>query len=141
MIARREHSERVDTYVYVPLRMGEDGTWASLVRAGGFFYHAIDAGKVCADDLQRRYAAIARQARLVRALCEHPAFAFASDGIDADMVREHARALSRMVAAEVDTVARLVSEPRAGDHIVIGGVTCDVNEEETTIEPRSEVLG
>lgn len=136
MIARREHPEQSGKYVYVPLRMAEDGTWEPLVGQEGFFHHAMDAGKWCAEQLRRRFVEIAKEARLLRALCEHPQFDFDADGIDSEMVRERARALSRLVVGEVDNVARLLSEPRADDDIVIGGVAFDVDEEEEVIEPR-----
>jgi hypothetical protein len=135
MIARREHPEQSGKYVYVSLRMAEDGTWEPLAREGGAFLHAIDAGKWCAEELRRTFVEIAREARLLRALCEHPRFEFDFDGIDSEMVRDRAKALSRLVAGEIDNVARLLSEPREDDDIVIGGVAYEVDEEEEVIEP------
>jgi hypothetical protein len=49
-------------------------------------------------------------------------------------VREHARALSRLVSDELDNATHLLSEPRPDDDVVIGCVAFDVDEE--LIEPR-----
>lgn len=136
MIARREHPEQPGIYVYVPLRMADDGTWEPLAGAEGFFHQAIDAAKMCTDAFRRKFVEIAKQARLLRALCEHPRFEFEFDGIDSEMVQESAKTLSRLIFEEVDNVARLLSEPGEEDDIVIGGATYDVDEEEEVIEPR-----
>lgn len=136
MIARREHPEEPGKYVYVPLRMMEAGIWVPIGGERVFFLQALDAGMTCAEDLRRRYVEIAKQARVLRALCEHPQFAFTGDGVDSDMVRERAQELSRRVFFELDNVSRLLSEPIEDDDIVIGGVTFDVDEEEELIEPR-----
>ena len=136
MIARREHPEQPGKYVYVPLRKMETGFWVPLGGERVFFYQAFDAGIMCATDLRRRYVDVAKQARILRALCEHPQFAFTGEGVDADMVRERARDLSRLISAELENVARLLSEPRDEDDIVIGGMGYEVDEEEELIEPR-----
>ena len=136
MIARREHPDQPGKYVYVPLRMADDGTWEPMAGDKGFFHHAIDAGKVSVDQVRRRFREIAKQTRILRALCEHPHFDFQSDGLDSDMIRENATMLSRLVFTESDNVARLLSEPNQDDDIVIGGVCYDLDAEEDVIEPR-----
>ncbi|WP_428265102.1 hypothetical protein [Haliangium sp.] len=122
----------------MPLRQEADGIWVALV-AHEDLRDEIDAASVCVRDFQLRYAAIEQEARLMRALCEHPDFEFTGDGVDSAMVRERAQAVSRLLSAESTNVRRLLGAVAEDDAVRIDAMDYRLDDDGEFIEPRRSI--
>lgn len=110
-------------------------------RTVGEYESPMDAARACVSVFFDHWQAIAEQARIMRALAEHPALEeFSGDGIDGPMLASAARALCAAIEAQNDNVARLLDSPAVDDVVRIHGTLYRVNPitEEFEMAPDSE---
>jgi len=122
LLVRILHPENPKQHAFVPVHYNpETAEWVSLVADGTYFESEFDAAHVCVDHLTTLWTEIARIIRVIRALCEHPAFEFHGDGVDDEMVRFQARALARCIEPMTEELSLLLQEPGVRDRIDVDG--------------------
>jgi hypothetical protein len=129
MIAERGHPSDPGRLVFVALRKGPGRTWEPVEGHAKIYHDELEAGRVCTDDFAERYRAIVLDARILRALCEHPEFVFYGEGIDGDTVRQQAQTLESLVSAEEQSACRLLDEPEARDVVRLDDMLFRANED------------
>jgi hypothetical protein len=140
MIGRRpdpKHPDNPSRTVFAPFQYDrQSGYWVPIASADAAFLADIDAGRICVAHFQRRWQAIDKAARILRALCEHPEIVdFKADGIDGAIIRDAARDLSLSMAVAGDDVERLLDEPGEDDVFCIHGKLYQVNPDTCLLEP------
>ena len=111
MFARSAPTEETEDPTFIPLHYDpETDTWVSLLPEDKSCERELDAARVCLEHVLPRWAVVVHMSRTLRALCEHPGFEFHGDGIDSDMVRRHARVLSKSVHMMSDDLENLLHE-------------------------------
>lgn len=114
LIVCSPHPDDPARVVFVPLACNHQGlVWAPLQHGGApcAFEDASAATAALFVQVLAQWDDVHNLGRVLRALCEHPAFNFSEDGIDAHMVRHQARALSARALQLDDTIRNLLAEP------------------------------
>jgi hypothetical protein len=134
MIGRRKHPGEAERYVFVPLRRGEGIRWVP-VPGQGHRESLWEAAEVCAGDHAARMAEIARKARVIRAIVEHPELEFSFESVDADMLRDEIRDLEALIRVENENADRLLDPPDS-EHVIYDSGMRLCAAEGGVLEPR-----
>ena len=122
MIAQRhipETADRPARDIWIALMfILELGRWKPLSAHATPF----EAGRACVRAFQRTWFDMQEQARMLRALTEHPdVVEFTGDSVDGPMLGNAARELCLLMEAQEPSVLKLLDEPRPDDDVTVDG--------------------
>ena len=103
---------------YIPLRFhARRADWRPLLGQGEFCAREIDAGRICHKHVLELWVDTVLKVRTARALCEHPNFVFAGNGIDSDLIRAQMVEAANALEAMTLDLERLLDPPEPSDTI------------------------
>ena len=103
---------------YMPLRFhARRADWRPLLGQGEYCAREIDAGRICHKYVMELWADTVLKVRTARALCEHPNFVFADNGIDSKLIRNQMVEAANALEAMTLDLERLLDPPEPSDTV------------------------